>query len=206
MHPRLWPAAARPVELVRADVDQAAGMAVIGRIQHDQMFVAGVCARQPQCQLIRLAGRVENEADAQRLGHQRRQPLGVARQVVVQVARVGVEQRQLRLGGVHHARVAVADNRHIVVHVEKRAPSFVIQILHPAAHKLERLLIRDAQVAADPRPPRGQRLGLAMARAQESGRRECQGSDLGRARGLSRPRAGWHTPRRENRDPDRADR
>ena len=160
MHPRLPPAAARPVELVRADVDQPAGMAVVGRVQHDQMLLASVGARQPQCQLIRLAGRVEDKTDVQPIGHQRRQPLGVARQVVVQVARVSVEQRQLCLGGLHHARVAVPHDRHIVVNVEKRSPTFVVQILHPATHKLERPRIGDAQVTADPCPAGGECLGL----------------------------------------------
>jgi hypothetical protein len=157
MHPLGRASAAGAVVFVRADVDQAGGMPVIGGVEHDHVALAGVRARQPQRQLVRLAGGVDEEAHAQRRRQQRAEAFGIAHDVVVQIAGVGVEQGQLRLCCPHHARVAVAHMRHVVVHIEKRAAAVIIQVLLPAAHDLERPAVRDAQVAADARLACGQR-------------------------------------------------
>ena len=119
-------------------------MAVIGVFQHNDVFPAGMRARQPQGQFIGLAAGIHKKTNAKRLGEQPRKPLGVTVHVVVQIPRVGVEQRKLRLRRLNHARVAVPHQRHIVVDVEIRSPRVVIQILHPAAHDFQRALIRDA--------------------------------------------------------------
>ena len=74
------------------------------------------------------------------------QALGVAVDIVVEVARVGVEKRNLFLHGMHNARIAVADQRYVVVHVEKGAASVVVKILLPAADDLQRMLIRNAEI------------------------------------------------------------
>ena len=76
----------------------------------------------------------------------------------MQITRVGVEQRELRLRGLDHPGVAVPDERHVVVNVEVRPAGFVVQILHPAAHDLQRMLIRDTQISSQPGLPRGKRL------------------------------------------------
>src|SRR5260370_32239444 len=88
----------------------------------------------------------EKETGVQRWGVRRRQPLGVTVDVVVKIARVRVEQRELRLRLLDHARVAVPYERHVVVNVEIRPPRIVIQILHPPANNFQRALIRDAEV------------------------------------------------------------
>ena len=53
--------------------------------------------------------------------------------------------------GFDDARMAVADVRHVVVRVEVAAALVVVQILHPSAHDLHRIAIRDAEIAADVR-------------------------------------------------------
>src|SRR6266481_1464687 len=121
-------------------------MAVVGVFQNDDVFPARMRARQAQSQLIGLAAGVHKKTHAQRLGKQPRQPLGVTVDVVVKIARVGVKQRELRLRRLHHTRVAVPDERHVIVNVEIRSPRIVIQILHPPANDFQRALIRDAEV------------------------------------------------------------
>src|SRR5207244_5640872 len=93
---------------------------------------------QAQGQLVRLAPRVHEVADAQRLGQETGQALRVGGDKVVQVARVRVEQADLLLHRPHHARVPVADEGHGVVAAEKGAAGLVVQVLHEAAHDLDR--------------------------------------------------------------------
>ena len=119
-------------------------------------------ARQPQRQFIGLAARVDEVADAQRLWQQPRQPFGITVHIVVQVARVGVEQRKLLLHGFDDARVTVPHQRHVVEDVEVRPPRIVIEILHPPAHDFQRTLVGDADVFSQQRAPL--RKGLAKIR------------------------------------------
>ncbi len=80
---------------------------------------------------------------------QTREALGVAVHVVVEVARVGVEESDLLLDGAHDARVAVPDERHVVIDVEKGAARVVVEVLHPSAHNFQRLLIRNAEIFSE---------------------------------------------------------
>src|SRR5437016_6002548 len=75
----------------------------------------------------------------------------------MKIARVGVEQRELRLRRLDHAWVAVPYERHVVVNVEVRAPRVVIQILHPSANDFQRTLIRDAEIFPQQSAARGKR-------------------------------------------------
>src|SRR5258706_15985251 len=58
--------AARTVELVRAHLDQARRIAVIGSLQHNHAPAAGMRARQTQGQPIGLTPRVDEEKYSQR--------------------------------------------------------------------------------------------------------------------------------------------
>jgi len=49
----------------------------------------------------------------------------------------------------------VPHERHVVVNVEIRSPRVVIQILHPPAHDLQRMLVRDTQIFSHQGLPRG---------------------------------------------------
>ncbi len=131
---------------------------MIGGVQHDDVAAPRVGAGQAQRELVRLAARADEVADAQRLRQGRAQALGVARQRVVQVAGVGVEDRHLALAGAHDARVGVADMRHVVDAVEIGPPVHIEELLAVAADDLERAAIRDTQVWAEPLPPNREQL------------------------------------------------
>ena len=109
-------------------------MAVVGVFQNNDVLALSVCTGKPQGQFVRFAAGVHEETDAQRFGKQPRQPLGVAVHIVMEIARIGIEQRELCLRRLDHARMAVADERHVVVNVEIGAARLVVQILHPATH------------------------------------------------------------------------
>ena len=132
---------------------------MIGRVEHDQIALARVRARQPKRQLVRLAARVHEVADAKRIRQRRREPLRVAHQVVVQVARVRVEHAHLLRRRLHDAGMRVAHVRDVVVRVEVSTARVVVQILHPAAHDFQRLAIPEPHVRSNEPPPLSQQGG-----------------------------------------------
>ena len=69
--------AAGPVELVRADGDQAARVSVIGSIKDDEIRSPGPGPRQAESQFVGLAARTDEEADLQGIGKIGAEPLGV---------------------------------------------------------------------------------------------------------------------------------
>ena len=108
----------------------------------------------------------------------------------MQIARVGVEEGHLLLDGPHDAGVAVADEGDVVVGVEIGPARLVVEILHPAAHDLERLAVGDAEVAAEELPAGGQGLRLGRLRGGEAVGGDAQDQVGVRARGRSRASAG----------------
>ena len=175
MHPvrRARPAGA--VVFVGADVDQRGGVAVIGGLQHDHVTLAGEGPRQAQRQFVGLAARVDEVTHAQRLWQKGGQLFGIAGDVIVQVARVGVEHAHLPLRRRHHARVVVSHVRHVVVRVQVLAALVVEQVLFPAAHDLERILIRDGQVTSQPLAAICQSFGLSPVRVAGIFQMGCPG-------------------------------
>ncbi len=83
VYPRPFSGPAGPIEFVRADIDQRIRMAVICMFQHNYIFTSRVRARQSQRQFVRLAARVHEKTNLQRLWHQCRQPLSVLQNVFV---------------------------------------------------------------------------------------------------------------------------
>jgi len=53
------------------------------------------------------------------------------------------------LCGLDYARVAVADQRDVVVEIEEGAAGFVVKMLHPAADDFQRLVVGDAEIFAE---------------------------------------------------------
>src|SRR6266567_2505482 len=133
--------AARPIELVGTNLDEAGCVAVIRGIDYDHVFLPGVCTRKPQRQFICLAAGAHKETHAQRCWQKRAQALGVAHKVLVQVTRVGVEYRHLFLCCLDHARMAMTNVSNVVNRVQVGASVLVVQVLHPAAYNVERLLV-----------------------------------------------------------------
>ena len=130
MHPIRRARAARARVLVRADVDERGGVAVIRRLEHDHVAPPRERARHPQRQLVRLARGVDEVAHLERRRQRRRASVRrTSASPSLQVTRVGVEHGHLRLRGAHHARMAVPDVRHVVVRVEVAASRVVVEIL-----------------------------------------------------------------------------
>src|SRR5260370_3660511 len=63
----------------------------------------------------------------------------------MKVARVGIEQRKLRLRRLDHAGGAVPRERHVVVDIQIRSAGVVIEILDPPANDFQRSRIRNAE-------------------------------------------------------------
>src|SRR5260370_12571396 len=101
----------------------------------------------------------------ERVGDQPRQTLGGEVEVVMKVARVGIEQRKLRLRRMDHGGVAVPHERHVVVDIQIRSPRVVIQILHPPANDFQRTLIRNAETICQ----QGAACGKRFAESRLSG-------------------------------------
>ena len=150
VHPRFGRAAAAVAqELVRTDVNQGAGVAVVGALDHEKVPPAGVGSGEPQRQLVGFAARVDHEADGEWLRQGRGQAGRVVGQLRVEVAGVGVEQRHLTLPGRHHVWMAVADVADVVDEVEIRPAAVVVEVLPGAADDLERLVVGEAERRAD---------------------------------------------------------
>ena len=111
---------------------------MVGVVEHGDVTGAGVGAREPEREIVRLAAGVDEEDDAQRVGQRRGQAAGVADDRVVQVARVRVELRHLLGGRAHHARVGVPDVADVVDHVEVGPPVLGVQVRALAADDLQR--------------------------------------------------------------------
>ena len=136
--------ASRTVVLVRADINQGGGVAVVGRLQHNQITMASVGASQPQRQFIGLAAGVDEKADLQRSGQGGTQQLGVSIHEIVQIAGVGIQQGHLFAGRAHYLGMTVANVGHVVIGINVAASIVFKKVLHPAAHDLYGLAVGDA--------------------------------------------------------------
>lgn len=148
-------------------------------LQHaDQVAPAAVGPCQANRQVVGFGTAVDHEHPVEARGCQFEQALGEFGDGGIVEARVGVEQRPLprRLGG--HARMAVAQYRDVVEHVQVGAALHVDQVVAPAPLDLWRLgivvLLRtgEAGIASGQQGLRvGQRLGIAIEIQQRCRRR-----------------------------------
>ena len=120
-----------------------------------------MCSGKAQGQFVGFAARIDKETHVERVRHGRDQSLRVGIEVVVQVARVGVQHGHLPLPGLDDARMAVADVGHVVIGIQVFAAGFVVHVLHPTPLDLDRVPVSDAQIPADDSLPRSKRLCLA---------------------------------------------
>ena len=154
---------------------------MVAVLEHEHVPAAGVGVRQPQREVVGLRARVDEHAHPQRVGHQLHQPARVLGDRGVQVAGVGVEPRHLPLPRLDHPRVAVADVADVVDEVEERPPAGVEQVGALAADDLQRLVVGEAERAAEAGAPAG---GDRVPRA-----RGARGDPLGAAQHEVRVRA-----------------
>jgi hypothetical protein len=148
VNPRLLAAAARAIEFVRADIDERGGMTVIRVFEDDEIFVARVGAGETESEFVGFTTGIKEVADFEWSGKKSGEALSVANDVVMEIASVGVEESELLLGGGHDARVGVADERNIVVDIEKGAAAVVVEILAPATNDFQRMAVGDAEISA----------------------------------------------------------
>ena len=141
---------------------------MVGVLEHNHIFATRVRPRQSQRQFVRLAAGVHKKTDPQWFWQPLYQPLGVAIHVVVQIARVGVEQRELLLRRSHNARMAVPHQRHVVVRVEIRPPRIIVEIVHPAAHDFQGALVGNAEIFSQKSAPLFERVLKTCLASRES--------------------------------------
>lgn len=160
-HPVRHAGPAGPVEFIRADVDGAGCMAVIGMVLDDHPAAAAMRARRPKRQLVRLRPRGDETAMRQmrrKLGAQR---VGKPHLQRMDVARIGVQKSALTLDHGGDPRMRLAGMRHVVTGIKVGAPMLVTQIMPPAAQNLQRAAIGQLQIGAEPRLARcDQRIGI----------------------------------------------
>ena len=147
--PGLLAASAGPIEFVRADVDERVGVAVVSVFEDEDIVAAGVCASNAQSEFVGFAAGIDEVADAERRGKKSREALGVTIGVVVEIARVGVQDSELVLHSANDARMRVTDEGNIVVDIEERAAGVVEEILFPAANDFQRMAVGDAEISAE---------------------------------------------------------
>ena len=81
----------------------------------------------------------------------------------MEVSRVGVENPDLLLRGLHDGGVTMSHMAHVVDRIEILPLVFIVQILHDAPHDFEWLLVCHAQRGPDALPP-GCQEGLVFQR------------------------------------------
>ena len=139
------PRPAGPVELVRADLDEPLGVAVVGDVDGRDAVPSRRRSRQPQGELVRLAAAVDEEADLEVVRQQRGQPLRVAQDQLVEVARVRVEDAHLGGAGLDDPRMGVADVGDVVHAVEVGPAVGVVEVRALAADDVERRPVADRE-------------------------------------------------------------
>ncbi len=63
VNPTLLPTPAGTIELVRADIDERGGVAVVRVFENDEVFAAGVRAREAESELIGFAAGIQEITD-----------------------------------------------------------------------------------------------------------------------------------------------
>ena len=139
------PGAAGPVELVGAEVDQRAQVSVIRGLHDDDVRGARIGPGHPQRQVVGLAAAVHEETDTERLREEAREPVRVPDEVLMEIARVGIEDRGLLLRRPDHAGMAVAHVRDVVRRVQVDPARVVIEVLLPSPDDVKRFIVGEAQ-------------------------------------------------------------
>ena len=111
--------------LVRTDIDQSLGVTVVGAVHHDNVLPSGIGAGQAQRQLIGFAAGTDKIANLQWLREFCQQTTGIFDNGVVQIARIGVEHRHLKLSRPDDMGMTVTHMAHIVDTIQICRPSSV---------------------------------------------------------------------------------
>jgi hypothetical protein len=134
-----------PLELVRADLDEVVGVAVVPPVEGNDIVASGDRARHAQRQLVGLAARIDEIDDAERVRQRRSEPFRVVEDRGVQVPGVGVEHPRLVGQRGHHARVGVTDVAHVVHSIDVLTTRVVDQTGSVATDDRERSRVAQAE-------------------------------------------------------------
>ena len=128
---------------LRREVRHRRRDAVVGVAGDDRAASPGGSGGDPPSDVVRLAARVHDHGAVEAgIGrHRREQPLREIGERLVQIARVRVQGARLAHHRLGDARVAVAENRHVVVGVEDPAPVGVDEPGPLAAHRVHRVVV-----------------------------------------------------------------
>ncbi|MCY1401174.1 hypothetical protein D9M71_162860 [compost metagenome] len=152
------------------DLGQGRGVAVVVIGADDDAGAATGKARQAQGQFVGLATGAGEHHGVQRGIERRGQALGIADDLLVEVASVDVQLRGLAADCFNHVRVTMAHTRNVVVHVQVAAPVHIEQPHTFAAHQVQRVVIEQRRGAAE----------HAMTALQQGKFRHGQQSPVGR--------------------------
>ena len=119
-------------------------VAVVRLAGHDDALAAGVELRAAYSQVVGLGARAHEHDAVELVRHGGQQILRVIQDVLMHVARVGVQQLHLARDGLGDRRVAVAHGRDVVVHVQILGAVGVEQTRAAAAHQMQRVLVEQA--------------------------------------------------------------
>ncbi|ENN89682.1 hypothetical protein RHSP_69824 [Rhizobium freirei PRF 81] len=138
--------AALALVFVGAEIDQLLRRAVIGPVDDDRVVASGMVARHAKHQAIRLASRAGKGCHRQAFGQCRGQALGVFDDIVVQVARIGVEQLGLARKRFDDVGMRMSEMADIVEAIEIGSAVIVDQPDAVAANEFDRLGIGDREI------------------------------------------------------------
>jgi len=114
---------------------------VVGLLHGDDVLPSGGRPGEPEREVDRLGAAVHQEHGVEFGGEQFGEPFGEFDHRGVVEAGVGVEPLPLAVDGVTEGGVAVAEDGHVVEHVEVAAGLSVDQVLAPAALHARRCLV-----------------------------------------------------------------
>ena len=115
---------------------------VVRIIGNDEPGAAGAGTRNTHRELVRFAAGAAEHHRVELVGKLSRQPFRVIQNIVVQVARVRIEERCLFRQRLDDMRMTMADMRYVVVHVQVLAAGAVVQPAAFATHDVHRLVVK----------------------------------------------------------------
>ena len=190
-------ARAPPGRAPRGERGGRRGRAVVGVLGDHGAAVARDGAGDLDRDVVRLAARVDEHHDRELVGEQRREPVGVGRHLVDEVARVRRQPPRLRGERGRHARMGVAHLRHVVVRVEQPVAVDVGEPDAVARREADGLVVAQRERRPEPRSAaaRGSRRG-GSARRRHAARLRQRGRERRRIVLVEQRRAWRSSPRR----------
>ena len=177
-HPRLERGRA---ELLGRERGGGRGGAVVGVLGDHGAAVAGHGPGDLDRDVVRLAARVDEHDDRELVGEQGREPVGVRRHLVDEVAGVRRQPSRLRGERRRHARVGVTHLRHVVVRVEQPVAVDVRQPDAVTRREPDGLVVAQRERRPEPRAAQGEALREADGRGR-AGTPHASASDDGERR------------------------